>query len=273
MISGIYGIKNTLNNKVYVGSTKNFEKRKKQHFIALRKNNHWNIKLQRAYNKYTETVFEFFLLEFIPYEKDLIVQAEDRWIKTLNSKKEGYNIADASFGDQLSNHPNRKEIIKKISKGLKKTFSAMSQEQRSDRFSKPGSLNPMYGKKQPQYVIDKIKQSAKKYILKNGHGPTKGIKLTQRTKDKISENAKLRTGNKNPFYGKKHSEQTKQKIAGKAIGRKCCTLHPIILDGVRYERLKDASEVTGIHITTLHYRAGSKNKKFINIYFEDSPKI
>ncbi|AVH86064.1 hypothetical protein F1_0237 [Escherichia phage vB_EcoM_F1] len=32
MKSGIYQIKNTLNNKVYVGSAKDFEKRWKRHF-------------------------------------------------------------------------------------------------------------------------------------------------------------------------------------------------------------------------------------------------
>lgn len=32
MKSGIYQIKNTLNSKVYVGSTKDFEKRWKRHF-------------------------------------------------------------------------------------------------------------------------------------------------------------------------------------------------------------------------------------------------
>ena len=51
MISGIYVIRNLKNDKVYVGSAKNFNKRKHTHFLLLNKNQHWNVKLQRAYNK------------------------------------------------------------------------------------------------------------------------------------------------------------------------------------------------------------------------------
>ena len=40
-----------------------------------------------------------------------------------------------------------------------------------------------------------------------------GRKLSAATKRLISEKAKLRTGTKNPFYGKNHSEETRRKIA------------------------------------------------------------
>jgi len=38
---------------------------------------------------------------------------------------------------------------------------------------------------------------------------------SQNTKEKMSEKAKMRTGEKNGFYGKKHNEQTKEKIRKK----------------------------------------------------------
>lgn len=57
MKSGIYQIKNTLNNKVYVGSAKDFEKRWKRHFKDLEKGCHSSIKLQMSFNKYGN-VFE-----------------------------------------------------------------------------------------------------------------------------------------------------------------------------------------------------------------------
>ena len=47
--SGIYQIKNTINGKVYVGSTIDFERRKYEHFKALKNNNHGNPKLQNAF--------------------------------------------------------------------------------------------------------------------------------------------------------------------------------------------------------------------------------
>ncbi len=51
---------------------------------------------------------------------------------------------------------------------------------------------------QPEYNICKIA------------GNTLGIKLSNNHKKQISEFAKLRVGDKNPFYGKKHSEETKK---------------------------------------------------------------
>lgn len=118
MKSGIYQIKNTLNNKVYVGSAKDFEKRWKRHFKDLEKGCHSSIKLQRSFNKHGN-VFECSILEEIPYEKDLIIERENFWIKELNSKINGYNIADATFGDTCSTHPLKEEIIKNVLKLLK----------------------------------------------------------------------------------------------------------------------------------------------------------
>ena len=118
MKSGIYQIKNTLNGKVYVGSAKDFEKRWKRHFKDLENGVHSSIKFQRSFNKHGN-VFECSVLEEIPYEKDLIIERENFWIKELNSKINGYNIADASFGDVLSNHPLKEEIAKKRAETVK----------------------------------------------------------------------------------------------------------------------------------------------------------
>lgn len=43
----------------------------------------------------------------------------------------------------------------------------------------------------------------------------KGWSPSQETRQKMSENAKLRTGKKNPFFGKHHAEETKKVIASK----------------------------------------------------------
>ncbi len=52
MESGIYYWNNKINNKKYVGSAKDFIIRKKRHLNYLNKNDHYNIKLQRSWNKY-----------------------------------------------------------------------------------------------------------------------------------------------------------------------------------------------------------------------------
>lgn len=56
---GVYIIKNIINNKFYVGSTKNFTNRNYRHSRFLRYNKHYSVILQRAYNKYGFNNFVF----------------------------------------------------------------------------------------------------------------------------------------------------------------------------------------------------------------------
>ena len=91
--SGIYMILNTYNNKCYIGSTKNFSKRKYEHFNTLSKNKHHSSHLQKAYNKYGREKFVFVVLE--ECEVDKLIEREIFWIKLKNSINSdyGYNMA------------------------------------------------------------------------------------------------------------------------------------------------------------------------------------
>lgn len=60
----IYQIRNKNNNKIYIGSTKNFHKRKLRHINDLRNNKHHNIYLQRCWNKTkNESIYVFEIIE------------------------------------------------------------------------------------------------------------------------------------------------------------------------------------------------------------------
>lgn len=61
--SGIYKIINTTNNRIYVGSAKEFKERYKSHLYSLRKGTHHNKFLQNDWNKCGESAFEFHILE------------------------------------------------------------------------------------------------------------------------------------------------------------------------------------------------------------------
>ena len=60
--SGIYRIRNLTNNKFYIGSAVNLNKRKNQHFHYLRNNKHHNKPLQNSWNKHGSDVFKFTIL-------------------------------------------------------------------------------------------------------------------------------------------------------------------------------------------------------------------
>lgn len=79
-VSGICAIVNTLNNKKYIGSSENLRKRYRQHFNNLNKNKHANTHLQRAYNKYGASVFEFWILEECENIRDTLITLEQKWI-------------------------------------------------------------------------------------------------------------------------------------------------------------------------------------------------
>lgn len=87
---GVYTITNTVNGKLYVGSTtQSFMKRWVDHKYLLRNNKHHNTHLQRAWLKYGETYFQFDILEICNVDTCLI--REQYWMDHFNSYKEGYN--------------------------------------------------------------------------------------------------------------------------------------------------------------------------------------
>jgi len=63
---------------------------------------------------------------------------------------------------------------------------------------------------------------------------------------KLSEIGKTKIGELNSFYGKTHSDETKQKISKSKKGTKSVNRKPVVIDGVEYESIKQAHLVTGI---------------------------
>lgn len=90
--AGIYQIVNDANGKTYVGSAVNIRKRVTFHVATLQNNTHHSIKLQRAWNKYGEPSFISRVLEEVDSPEQLL-EREQYWIDTLQSVKNGYNVA------------------------------------------------------------------------------------------------------------------------------------------------------------------------------------
>jgi len=91
-LMGIYCIKNTLNNKVYVGQSVDIEARIATHFVNAdtgRKTSH----LYNAINKYGREHFEPSILCITP-DRTLLNELEYKWIIALDAcnREKGYNI-------------------------------------------------------------------------------------------------------------------------------------------------------------------------------------
>lgn len=140
--SGIYIIKNNIDNKIYIGQSMNVQRRLYDHKRCLTKGIHYNKFLQRAFDKYGKDAFEFRLLCECP--KAELDEKEKYFIEKYDSMNPrlGYNLESGG------------NVGKEVSEKVKE--------------AKRGNNNPMYGKKLPQYHIEalKLKNRANSKLLK-----------------------------------------------------------------------------------------------------------
>ena len=202
----IYKATNLLNDKYYIGKTKNtLEKRIKSHKLASTKK---DLVFYRAINKYG---FENFKWEIIEECND-ICQLNQLEKKYINENKNGYNVAKGGDGgDTISNHPNLESIKENVSKFHK---GKILTEEHKEKISEAHK-----GK-----TKDWAKDTAKKMSEGNIGKPSKlkGLGLTEEHKEKISKGNKGKTkifteehkqnlskakeGFKNPAKGKTYEE-------------------------------------------------------------------
>ena len=88
-ICGIYCIKNLINEKCYIGQSKDIYKRWVVHKGLLNRGKHPNISLQTDWTKYSETNFDFYIIE--PCAPESLNMLEISYIHDLGTFWDGYN--------------------------------------------------------------------------------------------------------------------------------------------------------------------------------------
>lgn len=99
IISGIYVIRNKKTNKVYIGSSHNIHKRFNQHKNDLNNGRHYNMYLQRAWDKHGAKSFEFKILERCDVAD--LLEREQFWIDRLQTADNGYNLCKNTTSPML----------------------------------------------------------------------------------------------------------------------------------------------------------------------------
>lgn len=96
---GIYCIKNTINNKVYIGKSIDIYRRIKEHINMLNsKRKDENTHLMNAWHKYGAGSFEYSVLEYLEADEKNVAVRELHWMKQFNAlnKEHGYNLRSDS---------------------------------------------------------------------------------------------------------------------------------------------------------------------------------
>jgi group I intron endonuclease len=187
MLCGIYQIRNLLDGKVYIGSSKNIKERFKAHKKSLNLGKHYNIHIQRSWNLCGDCNFVFEILEECIQEE--LIELEIFHIKNKNSfdRNFGYNIG----------YPDKKIV----SEESKRKMSEVAKL----KYEKNPELKIKIGSSVKEYYNDKM-------------GPMTGFKHSEETKIKIGNRTRGKTFE--DLYGQEQSDIIKEKTASKHKGMK-----------------------------------------------------
>lgn len=209
--SGIYKIINLINNKYYIGSTVDLNRRSKEHKTSLKKNRHYSIKLQNAVNKYGLDNFKIEIIKLID-DISLVREFEEFYINFFDSVKSGYNCCNDVVSNNYLGESSKVPILcYDLNGNFVREFRSIRETCReigcsnvgvyavcSYKVGKCGDYIFRYKRENPPLKIDS-------YV----HG-NEGVVRTEEDKEK----------NRLAHTGIKHSEETKLKMSNSASGRK-----------------------------------------------------
>jgi group I intron endonuclease len=127
---GIYCIKNTVNNKCYIGKSVNIYERIRQHINKLNKRSKdENRYFINSWHKYGRESFEYFVLEYCDKDNDLLKEKEMYYMKFYNTidRNLGYNLRMDSATSIIINAETRL----KLSIAHKKRFSKPEEREKA----------------------------------------------------------------------------------------------------------------------------------------------
>lgn len=185
----IYKITNIINNKIYIGKTRqSIKTRWNQHCYNAFHNSKYHF--HRAMKKYGKENFKIEIVEEVN-NKDYLNEREVYWINYYNTFHDVYN--STTGGEKGFEHT--EETLKKISIASKNNIKA----------KRRGKDNPLYGRKRPEYISEIISKTHKNKLV------------SIETKRKMRE-AKL--GKPSPRKGVVLSETIKENMRLAALNRK-----------------------------------------------------
>jgi len=172
-------------------------------------------------------VFEIIKEMDHPTEQQLL----DEELNYINKLLPQYNVGSVGGGDNLTNNPDRDDIIRRMTETIRARVAKMSEDERKRIWSQPGDKNPNW-----KGGISSPKCDGCGKVLLYGH-------------KKCSRCSKI--GSNNPFYGKHHSEKSRKYLSDIRKGKLPANTNPIVLNGVSYISQADAARKLGVSIGSI----------------------
>ena len=196
-LSGVYCIRNIINNKRYVGISTSLHYRIKKHYHQLINNIHHNKYLQRSFNKYGIDSFVVEVLEVVPETNLLLKEHYYQALFKTTDNSFGYNDLLTDINGKLRHSIKSKEKISIAHKGKPKSPESIEKMKRA-----------LTGRKGIAHTVEhKAHISA---IMKNRP-------KSEETRRKISSAKK---GIPSPFKGIKGVSPSDSAIANMRIGQR-----------------------------------------------------
>lgn len=256
MINCVYLLINKRTEKIYVGSTGKFKQRIQRHFRELLNGDHHCRPMQEDYNTSDDIEVKMVWLN----TREEAYELEQQLLDEFHQDGILYNVGcSVKGGDNLTRNPRRQEIIEKMSESLRHRYTLMSVEQRREVYGKAGEKNGMFGRNHTEESRKRMSE------CKIGVSTSlKGVKWSEERKmaSRAFFTHRDYRGDKNPFHGKSHSTETKEKLRKANLGKKPPNQVKVRIDGVVYESLKEASRNLGVPVPTVFHRVHNTNPKF-----------
>jgi hypothetical protein len=270
----IYGLVDPKNNQIrYIGKTQQpLKRRLTQHIYDNGLSNKYKY---NWINKLKNEGLKPQIIELETCNEENWVEREKFHIKNNNNLT---NLTDGGESGLFFT----KEIIKKISDGLKKkwleegfkeSFSLRMKEYWSDPLNREESSKRMTGKKMP--LSHEIKQRNRKLNewKENKYKEKMSIQSKKLWEDKeyIDKTLKFLKSDEHKkmvsdrFKNCKLSEEHKKKMSISSKNKK-----PVIIDGVEFESITEASKLIPINRDKLKVRI--KSKHFVNYNYKETPQ-
>lgn len=243
-------------NSYYFGSSGDVDKRLAQHFSDLRAGRHHCAPLQVLWDKYGA-------LETITYPCATREEAYESESALIAANQDSSNLLNiwlhVKGGDNLTRNPRREEIIERRRDTQLQLYQQMGAEVRREKWGRAGTENPMFGRR---HTAEAKRRMA---VVNSTHEVAERLssyKSTEKYRRSMSEAASRRIGEKITFFGRTHTEATKERIRQGRIGKIPGNAQRVHVNGIEYSSVREACDRVGISYPTMIKRLKSDDPNY-----------